>query len=111
MAVSLTLSPEQADLLRTIIPSLPQQQNDGTPRRMSSPLPLRRRSSEGTSRRSSVGSFFNSSADHSVLSSEVEADTDTDQLSAGEQGYSTDEMFTRKLKNSKGTEAQKYLLV
>lgn len=53
---------------------------------------------------------MNSSGDYSsesLFSSEVETDT----ASAGEQGYSTDEMFTRKRKNTKGSEAQKYLLV
>ena len=109
MAVSLTLSPEQVDLLQGLIPRLGTGQRStqdfATPKRTP---PLRHRSI--TSRESTAARTPSSS--NSSYRSEYYSDMDTDNTdNLSESQYSADDMFFKKKKNTKGTEAQKYLLV
>ncbi len=106
-----TLSEEQIVILRSILDSQDQSGSAVTRGGFGSPSPGFRRQALNSfgSASGSSNSSANSSFSHDHFSDPQT--TDRELSDNGEQGYSTDEMLSKKGKNKGGSDAQKFLLV
>ena len=103
-----TLSEEQIVILRSILDSQDQSGSAVTRGGFGSPSPGFRKQALSSASGSS-NSSANSSFSHDHFSDPQT--TDRELSDNGEQGYSTDEMLSKKGKNKGGSDAQKFLLV